>query len=71
MGMSFLGNLTYVLAGNVLQQHYNFSLLALCLCLYRIDCRASGLSQMQLHKSQEQYQKIPKFVVVQHKIGTP
>jgi len=28
-----------------------------------------GLSQMQLQKSLEQYQKIPKSVVVQHKIG--
>jgi len=30
---------------------------------------ATGLSQMQLQKSLEQYQKIPKSVVVQHKIG--
>jgi len=29
----------------------------------------TGLSQMQLQKSPEQYQKIPKSVVVQHKIG--
>jgi len=29
----------------------------------------SGLSQMQLQKSLEQYQKIPKSAVVQHKIG--
>jgi len=28
-----------------------------------------GLSQMQLQKSPEQHQKIPKSVVVQHKIG--
>ena len=38
---------------------------------------SSGLSQIQLHKSQEQYQKsifyikIPKFVVVHDKIGAP
>ena len=31
----------------------------------------SGLSQMQFQKSQEQYQKIPKSVVVQQKIGGP
>jgi len=31
----------------------------------------TGLSQMQLQKSLEQYQKIPKSVVVQHKIGVP
>jgi len=30
----------------------------------------SGFSQMQLPKSQEQYQKIPKSVV-QHKMGAP
>jgi len=30
---------------------------------------SSELSQMQLQKSLEQYQKIPKSVVVQHKIG--
>ena len=29
----------------------------------------AGLSRMQLQKSLEQYQKIPKSVVVQHKIG--
>ena len=28
-----------------------------------------GLSQIQLQKSLEQYQRIPKSVVVQHKIG--
>ena len=31
----------------------------------------TGLSQMQLQKFLEQYQKIPKSVVVQHKIGVP
>jgi len=31
----------------------------------------SELSQMQLQKAQEQCQKIPKSVVVQHKIGGP
>jgi len=41
-----------LLAGNVLQQHYNFSLLTLCLHLTIIDCRSSGLSQMQLPKFQ-------------------
>jgi len=30
---------------------------------------SSGLSQMQFQKSLEQYPKIPKSVVVQHKIG--
>jgi len=39
-----------LLARNVLQQHYNFSLLVLCLHLTIIDCRASGLSQIQLQK---------------------
>jgi len=43
-----------LLAGNVLQQHHNFSLFALYLRLTIIDCRASGLSQMQLQKFQEQ-----------------
>jgi len=33
------------------------------------DASDPGLSQMQLQKSPEQYQKIPKSVVVQHKIG--
>jgi len=31
----------------------------------------SGLSQKQLQKSVEQYQKIPKSVVMQHKIEVP
>jgi len=31
----------------------------------------AGLSQMQLQKSLEQYQKIAKSVVVQRKIGMP
>jgi len=31
----------------------------------------TGLSQMQVQKSLEQCQKIPKSVVVQHKIGVP
>jgi len=30
-----------------------------------------GLSQMQLKKSLEQYQKIPKSVLLQHKTGVP
>jgi len=30
-----------------------------------------SLSQMKLQKSLEQYQKIPKYVVVQHKLGVP
>jgi len=36
-------------------------------------CRTwlAGLSQTKLQKSLEQYQKIPKHVVVQHKIGVP
>jgi len=40
------------------------------LVIQEVECR-SGLSQMQLQKSLEQYQKIPKSVVVQHKIGVP
>jgi len=60
-----------LLVGNVLQQYYNFSLFALCLCLTIINCRASGLSQIQLQKFQEQYYKISKSVVVQHKIRAP
>jgi len=31
----------------------------------------TGLTQMQLQKSLEQYQNIPKSLVVQHKIGVP
>jgi len=68
-----------LLAGNVLQQHYNFSLLVFCLHLTIIDCRASGLSQIQLSqigshkfknsKNSTTVLKIPKSVVVQHKIG--
>ena len=36
-------------------------------------CRTwlAGLSQMKLQKPLEQYQKIPKSVMVQHKIGVP
>ena len=40
------------------------------LVIQEVECR-SELSQMQLQKSFEQYQKIPKSVVVQHKIGVP
>jgi len=46
-----------LLAGNVLQQHYNFSLLVLCLHLTIIDCRASGLSQIQLQNSKNSTKK--------------
>jgi len=36
-------------------------------------CRTwlAGLSQMKLQKSLEQYQQIPKYVMVQHKLRVP
>jgi len=34
-------------------------------------CSATGLSQMQLQKSTEKHQKIPKSVMVQHKVRAP